>query len=44
MNQKSILNFVIDEIYQLESYVQGWRDVEDVPVIYLALTFPHTYQ
>jgi hypothetical protein len=24
---------VIDEIYQLESYVQGWRDVEDVPVI-----------
>lgn len=33
MNQKSILNFVIDEIYQLESYVQGWRDVEDVPAI-----------
>ncbi|HEX3007841.1 MAG TPA: hypothetical protein VHO90_09530 [Bacteroidales bacterium] len=30
MNQKNSLNFIIDEIYQLESYIQGWRDAEDV--------------
>jgi hypothetical protein len=30
MNQKNSLNFIIDEIYQLESYIQGWRDADDV--------------
>lgn len=33
MNQKNILSSIIDEIYQLESYVQGWRDMENVPAI-----------
>ncbi len=33
MNQKNILSSIIDEIYQLESYVQGWRDIENVPSI-----------
>jgi hypothetical protein len=33
MNQKNILSSIIEEIYQLESYVQGWRDIENVPSI-----------
>lgn len=33
MYQKNILSTVIDEIYKLESYVQGWRDMENVPSI-----------
>lgn len=33
MNQKNILSSIIEDIYQLESYVQGWRDMENVPSI-----------
>lgn len=33
MNQKIILNTIIDEIYRLESYIQSWRDSEMVPSI-----------
>lgn len=33
MNQKNILSIVIDEIYQLENYVQGWRDKQNIPSI-----------
>lgn len=33
MKQKIILNTIIDEIYRLESYIQGWRDSEVVPSI-----------
>lgn len=33
MNQKNVLSLVIDGLYQMESYVQGWRDMEAVPSI-----------
>ncbi|NJO68368.1 MAG: hypothetical protein HC830_03015 [Bacteroidetes bacterium] len=33
MKQKIILNTIIDEIYQIENYIQKWRDNEVVPAI-----------
>lgn len=33
MNQKNVLSLVIDGLYQMENYVQGWRDMENIPSI-----------
>lgn len=33
MKQKIVLNTIIDEIYQIENYIQRWRDNEEVPSI-----------